>query len=102
MSVISHKGLKCGGLIPSKHEFSIRVLKESTNIGANVGDTGNGETQQHGNGGFEVFPVCHVVSSPDSCVALGSNEVGTSQDKGTELGVGAGELALESGDSLDK
>ena len=88
MGVSSEEGMEGTSLVPSLHEFSIRVSKEPTDVSSTETDTSHTEGQQHGLGGSKMFPPRSVVTSPDGAVSLRSSKEGAGQDKGALVVVG--------------
>lgn len=70
VGVSSEEGMEGTSLVPSLHEFSIRVSKESTDISSTETDAGHTERQEHRLGSSKMFPLCSVVTGPDGSLSL--------------------------------
>lgn len=88
MGVGTEEGVECTGLIPAGEELVGGIAKESTNIGAGKGHSGDTLVEEHGYCGLEVFPFGFVVSGPHGCSPLRPCKECASQDERTDFLVG--------------
>lgn len=70
-------------LVPSLDELLLRVVEETSYIGTTEGDADQVLCQTHGIADGQVTPVSSVIPSPDGNKALGTSEMGSSQQEGS-------------------